>query len=206
MPKNKAMAPKPPMITRLQGKLSFWMGPPPVFGKPVTFGKSVAVGGTLVGVDVGVDVGVSVGVDVGVDVAVGVVVFAIAVNVGAIAVSVAAIAVCVAGGGTTGVVHAVQEIWLVSNVTAPFLARALPGIMTALVFRVMLVSARIFPWNDVFVPSVAEVPICQYTLQPVPPLIMETDELLAVVSVLPILKIKTESGLPWALSVSVPVN
>jgi hypothetical protein len=33
-----------------------------------------------------------------------------------------------------------------------------------------------------------------------------TDELLAVVSVLPILKMKTALGLPWALRVSVPVS
>jgi hypothetical protein len=99
----------------------------------------------LVGVDVGVIVGVDVDVGVRVSVEIGVVVKAIDVKVGAIALIVAAMAVCVAGAGTTGVVHTVQEIWFVSNVTAPFLARALPGIMTAPVFRVMLVSARIFP-------------------------------------------------------------
>jgi hypothetical protein len=34
---------------------------------------------------------------------------------------------------------------LLSNVTAPFLAKALPQPMVAPVFRVMLLSARIFP-------------------------------------------------------------
>jgi hypothetical protein len=34
---------------------------------------------------------------------------------------------------------------LLSKVTAPFLAKALPHPMLAPVFRVMLVSARIFP-------------------------------------------------------------
>ncbi len=43
-------------------------------------------------------------------------------------------------------------------------------------------------------------------LQAGPPLITVTNELLAVVSVLPILKMKTELALPRALSVSVPVN
>ena len=97
---------------------------------------------------------------------------------------------------------------MVSIVTAPFRARALPGIMSAPVFSVILASARIFPWNAVVVPSVAELPTCQNKLQAVvePPLVMRTDELLAVVSVLPIRKTKTELGLPWALRVSLPVN
>jgi len=128
---------------------------------------------------------------------------AIAVNVGAINVNVGATAVCVAG---IAVVHTVQEMLSVSNVTAPFLARARPEAIFAPVFKVMLVSARIFPWNEVVVPRVAEVRTCQNTLQPEPLLVMRTDELLAVVSVLPILKIKTESGLPRPFRVSTPVN
>ena len=99
-----------------------------------------------------------------------------------------------------------MEMWLVSIVTAPFLAKALPETMSAPVVRVMLASARIFPWNEVVVPSVAELPTCQNTLQAGPPVVMRTDELLAVVSVLPIWKTKTELGSPWALRVSVPVN
>ena len=47
---------------------------------------------------------------------------------------------------------------LLSKVTAPFRAKALPQPMVAPVFRVMLVSARIFPWNEVVVPRVAELP------------------------------------------------
>ena len=62
-PKNKAVALKPPAITRLQGKSSFRMGAPPVPGKPVTTGKSVAVG-VLVRVGVTVGVWVRVGVAV----------------------------------------------------------------------------------------------------------------------------------------------
>lgn len=180
MPKNNAMAETPATIATLHGKSLFRMGPPPELGKPVTFGKRVAVGGALVGVDVNVAVGVEVGVEVGVDVGVDV------------------------GGSETAQVVLVMV--LVSRVTAPLRARALPGIMPALVFRVMLVRARIFPWNAVVVPSVAELPICQKTLQPEPLLIIRTDELLAVVRVLPILKTNTELGLPWASSVKAPVN
>ena len=56
-----------------------------------------------------------------------------------------------------------SETVLVSSVTVPFRARILPD-MVAPVFTVMLVSARIFPANAVFVPSVAELPTCQNTL------------------------------------------
>jgi hypothetical protein len=55
----------------------------------------------------------------------------------------------------------------------------------------MLVRARIFPANDVAVPSVAELPTCQNTLHSDPPLIITTDEALAVVKVLPILKMNS---------------
>ena len=85
---------------------------------------------------------------------------------------------------------------LLSNVTAPFRAKALPQPMVAPVFRVMLVSARIFPWNEVVVPRVAELPTCQNTFESVKLLLKTTDELLAVVSVLPIWKTNSELGLP----------
>ena len=58
--------------------------------------------------------------------------------------------------------------------------------MFVLVWIAILASARMFPVNDVVVPSVAELPTCQKILQSVPPLITTTDELLAVVSVVPI--------------------
>ena len=81
------MALKLPAITRLQGKSSLRMGPPPVPGKPVTTGKSVGVGCGVI-----VDVGF----------------IAIAVRVAgrgvaAIAVCVAAIAVRVAGRGVAAI-------------------------------------------------------------------------------------------------------
>ena len=44
---------------------------------------------------------------------------------------------------------------LVSSVTAPFRAKALPHVMLAPEFNVILVSARIFPANAVVVPRVA---------------------------------------------------
>ena len=60
--------------------------------------------------------------------------------------------------------------------------------------------------NDVVVPSVAELPTFQNTLPPCAPLISVTAEALAVVSVLPMLKMKTELGLPRPLRVRAPVN
>ena len=75
---------------------------------------------------------------------------------------------------------------LLFSVTAPFIAKALPQPMLAPLFSVMLVSARIFPWNEVLVPRVAELPTCQNTFESVKLLEKTTDELLAVVSVLPI--------------------
>jgi len=50
---------------------------------------------------------------------------------------------------------------LESSVTAPFNANALPFMMSAFVFSVMLVSARILPSKSVPVPRVAELPTCQ---------------------------------------------
>jgi hypothetical protein len=50
----------------------------------------------------------------------------------------------------------------------------------------MLVSAMMLPLNTVVVPRVAELPTCQKMLQSSAPLRTRTDELLAVVSVLPI--------------------
>src|ERR1017187_7282316 len=92
------------------------------------------------------------------------------------------------GGGTGGPgppLHAVTL--LLSSVTAPFRARTLPSVL-APVFRVILVSARTFPANEVVVPRVAELPTCHHTPQAEAPLLSVTEEPLAVVSVVPILK------------------
>jgi hypothetical protein len=197
MPKAKAMALKPPTITRLQGKSSFRMGPPPAPGKPVTTGKSVAVGGRRVGVDVGVAVGVDVGVDVGVGVAVGVDMGVdVVVDMGVDGVvDVGAIAVCVSSAAQIGLVMV-----LLSNVTAPVCTRARP-FKLAPVCRAMDVSARIFPMN--LVPGARrekEEPILHHTLHGSPPV---TDELAEVVSVDADLKIQTPED---PLSVRFPVS
>ena len=99
-----------------------------------------------------------------------------------------------------------MEIPFESIVTAPFLAKALPQEMFAPVSSVILVSARMFPAKSVVVPRVAELPTCQKRLSPWPPLVKTTFDPLAVVSELPIWKMKTELGLPMAFSVSVPVS
>jgi hypothetical protein len=105
----------------------------------------------------------------------------------------------------TAVPQAAKPTWFVSKVTAPFLASALP-VMFVPVVTVMLVRARIFPLNLLFVPKTAELPTCQKTLHGLPPLVMTTDDALAVVRVLAIWKIHTALGSPCAFSVNVPVN
>jgi hypothetical protein len=92
--------------------------------------------------------------------------------------------------------QAKAEITLLCSVTAWFNAKTLPVKTVAPVVKVTLADARIFPKNAVPVPIVAELPIWKNTLQGEPPLIMTTDELLAVVSVLPIWKMKTALGSP----------
>ncbi len=53
---------------------------------------------------------------------------------------------------------------LLSSVTAPFLANTRPCTVAPVVI-VALVKARMVPTNIVVVPSVAELPTCQNTLQ-----------------------------------------
>ena len=77
-------------------------------------------------------------------------------------------------------------IALVSRVTAAVRARARPYI-DAPVFKVILSCAIMVPTNVVDVPSVAELPTCQYLLHQFAGALMTiTDEPLAVVRVLPI--------------------
>ena len=76
---------------------------------------------------------------------------------------------------------------------------------TAPLLSVMLANARMLPLNTVPVPSVALLPICQYTLFASAPLVRVTEALLAVVSVLPIWKMKTEFAFPLPFRVTVPV-
>src|ERR1039458_7411898 len=91
----------------------------------------------------------------------------------------------VPGSGTVVVPPPQLLMVLPCSVTAPFCARALPQVMLALVFRVMLLSARIFPSNAVLVPRVAELPTCQKMFGsviglPVRLLIKMTDEALPI--------------------------
>jgi hypothetical protein len=145
---------------------------------------AVSVGAVAVAVAAAVPVGPAVAVAVAVPVAVGV---AVAVAVG--------VAVAVAVGVAVAAAQAKMPTWFVSIVTAPLRARPLPDTLAPVV-RVMLCKARILPTNVVPVPIVAELPTCQNTLQSTPPLVTRTDALLAVVSVLPIWKMKTAAAFP----------
>ena len=92
-----------------------------------------------------------------------------------------------------------------SIVTAPLRAKARPSIITPVVM-VMDVSARMLPPKVEFVPSVAELPICQKTLQGCAPLMNETMLAEAVVRVEPAWKTQIASGSPSASSVIAPVR
>ena len=96
-------------------------------------------------------------------------------------------------------------IVLLSNVTEPFRARIRPSTVVP-VLSVIDVNAMMVPTKVVPVPSVAELPTCQKTLQAFPPLRRTTRLFDAVVSALGTLKMKTEFGLPWKSSWSVPVT
>ena len=144
-------------------------------------GLGVGVKGFGVGVN-GLGVGVK-GLGVGVNgLGVGVKGSGVGVNGSGVDVSVAIGVIGVFVGAAT-----VQslEMLFVSIVTAPVRAIARP-IRLAPVLSVLLASARILPTNAVPVPSVAELPTCQNTLHSEAPLIMTTDEALALVSVLPV--------------------
>ena len=91
------------------------------------------------------------------------------------------------------------------SVTAPLRASARPVSETPS-FIVIEASAMMLPANTVVVPSVAELPTCQKTLQGCAPLTSSTRLADAVISVEPAWKTKTAFGSPWASSVSVPVR
>ena len=101
---------------------------------------------------------------------------------------------------------------LLSRMRAPFRARARPPLrppptpIVAPVTMVMLVNAIRFPWKDVAVPRVAELVTCQNTWQEFALPIRATRARLAVVSVEPIWKMKSEPLRPSPLRVSVPVS
>ncbi len=99
-----------------------------------------------------------------------------------------------------------MEMVLVSMFTASTCAKALPQPIVAPVFRAMFASARIFPWNEVVVSRVAELPTFQYTPAPAPVLITLTTEPGEVISVLGIWKTQAALALPRPSRVSVPVK
>ena len=102
------------------------------------------------------------------------------------------------GGAPTAMV-------LLANVTAPVRANALP-FSAAPVVTVTDAWAMIVPLKVVLVPRVAELPTCQKTLEATAPPMSATALLpAAVVSVLPIWKMKTAFGSPLPLRVTVPV-
>ena len=94
---------------------------------------------------------------------------------------------------------------LLSKVTAPFKAKALPT-RSAPVFIVMLLVARKFPSKEDAVPNVADEPICQKTLLAEAPFTKTIDAKLADVKVLPIRKTNCEFVLPSPSRVRAPVN
>ena len=83
----------------------------------------------------------------------------------------------------------------VSRVTAALRARARPWTVTP-AETVMELRARMLPVKSEFVPSVAELPTCQKTLQACAPLMRVMVLLEAVMSVESVWKMKTEVGSP----------
>jgi hypothetical protein len=123
------------------------------------------------------------------------------VGVGKTAVVVGAIVVVV-----VGVVVQVELVMvLVSRVTSPLRASSRPSMVTPVVAAID-VRARMVPTKVELVPSVAELPTCQNTLQALAPLIKATTLDEAVINVLADWKMNTALGSPWASRVTVPVN
>jgi hypothetical protein len=94
---------------------------------------------------------------------------------------------------------------LASKVTDPFRASARPSTFVP-VFTVIEVKARMLPLKREVVPSVAELPTCQKTLQAWASPRSTTRLPDAVVTVEPNQKMKTAWGSPWASSVRSPVR
>jgi hypothetical protein len=107
--------------------------------------------------------------------------------------------------GGVVVTHGELVKTLLSKVTAPLRARARPSTV-APVFRVIEVNAMMFPTKVVVVPSVADEPTCQNTLQAWAPPVRMTELFEPVMSVLPAWKMKTESAVPLRVSGSGPLR
>jgi hypothetical protein len=102
-------------------------------------------------------------------------------------------------------VQAGAVIVLESSVVAPFRASSRP-VTFAPVVAVIEVRASTEPVSSEFVPSVAELPTCQYTLHGLAPRMSATTLVDAVVNVLPAWKTKIALASFAASSVSVPVR
>lgn len=173
----------------------------PAFGN---CGEMVNVGLVIVGVIVGgtkttVVVANTIGVLVAVVVTTGLVVVAVVV--------VATVDVATTTGVTTGgtaATHTGFVTVLESTVTAPLRASTRPSTFAPVVI-VVDVKETMVPLKIEFVPSVAELPTCQMTLQACAPLRRTMELAPAVVSVEADLNIKTASGSFCASRVSVPV-
>src|SRR5450759_2208711 len=96
----------------------------------------------------------------------------------------------------------VMVFW--SNLTAPFRANARPYMLAPVPIVMLSIAIRV-PSKWVTEPRLAE-PTCQYTPHAVAPPLSLICELLAVVSVPAILKMKTPAASPLSVSPAGPVN
>jgi hypothetical protein len=164
----------------------------------VLVGLGLGLGLVLVGLGLGlVLVGLGLGLGlvlVGLGVGVGLVLVGLGVGVGLVVVGV---------GVGVGLVQAGTVMTSSSRVTAPLRASARPMMLSPVVTEIE-VRASMLPWKAECVPSVAELPTCQKTLQAWAPLVRMTELAESVTSVEPTWKMKTASGLPCASSVSEP--
>ena len=184
----------------VDGAVLVWEGvlPVSVIGGPVPVPVSVLVSEAVVAVVV---VGGPVPVSVGVSLTGGTVVPESVLAVVESEVVVVPVVVPVVGK----TLHTPILMVLLSRVTAPLRAN-IPPCEVAPVLSVMEVVANKFPTKFVCVPSVAELPIAQYTLHACAPLINNTCELDAVVSVEPIWNTQTLLALPCPSRVRSPVS
>jgi hypothetical protein len=106
-------------------------------------------------------------------------------------------------GGATG--HVSTLTMLLSRVTVAPNAKT-PPLDTASVLSVTEVAARIFPWNTLPVPKVAELPTCQNTLHANPPPVSTTLDPDAVIREDPIWKYHASLAEPVPARVKVPVT
>ena len=103
------------------------------------------------------------------------------------------------------VAQVARVIVLLSSVTAPLRASALPCSVAPVVIEIES-RAMMMPTNWLPVPIVAELPTCQKTLQACAPPISVTAAPEPVVRVEPAWKMKTALGSPWASSVRSPLR